>query len=105
MKEDPPLDAKCRDKFLVQSVAITPERDLGSITAIVCMLLVFHLLSLKLKVVAKCGKHSQGSSGGAKDPSGVFAGRQHSGNPTQASQWHSKVLPNLINEALSLILR
>ena len=35
MKEDPPLDAKCRDKFLVQSVAITPERDLGSITAIV----------------------------------------------------------------------
>ena len=22
MKEDPPLDARCRDKFLVQSVAI-----------------------------------------------------------------------------------
>ena len=25
MKEDPPLDAKCRDKFLVQSVATTEE--------------------------------------------------------------------------------
>ena len=37
MKEDPPLDAKCRDKFLVQSVAITPERDLGSATAIVSL--------------------------------------------------------------------
>lgn len=35
MREDPPPDARCRDKFLVQSVAITPDRDLGSITAIV----------------------------------------------------------------------
>ncbi|KAL2042204.1 hypothetical protein N7G274_004692 [Stereocaulon virgatum] len=34
MKEDPPPDARCRDKFLVQSVAITPDRDLGGITAI-----------------------------------------------------------------------
>ena len=28
MKEDPPLDFKCKDKFLVQSVAITAEREL-----------------------------------------------------------------------------
>ena len=35
MREDPPPDARCRDKFLVQSVAITPERDLGNVTAIV----------------------------------------------------------------------
>ncbi|KAL9126292.1 MAG: hypothetical protein Q9217_004641 [Psora testacea] len=34
MREDPPLDARCRDKFLVQSIAITPERDLGSVTTI-----------------------------------------------------------------------
>ncbi|GAA5912021.1 hypothetical protein JCM5296_007323 [Sporobolomyces johnsonii] len=27
MKEDPPPGAKCRDKFLVQSVIITPERE------------------------------------------------------------------------------
>lgn len=27
MKEDPPSDFKCKDKFLVQSVAITPERE------------------------------------------------------------------------------
>ncbi|KAG0305537.1 phosphatidylinositol-binding protein scs2 [Dissophora globulifera] len=27
MKEDPPLDFKCKDKFLVQSVAITAERE------------------------------------------------------------------------------
>ena len=35
MREDPPPDARCRDKFLVQSVAITPERDMGNVTAIV----------------------------------------------------------------------
>lgn len=35
MREDPPPDARCRDKFLVQSVAITPDRDLGNVTAIV----------------------------------------------------------------------
>jgi len=27
MKEDPPLDFKCRDKFLVQSVAITADKE------------------------------------------------------------------------------
>ncbi|KAF8938264.1 PapD-like protein [Dissophora ornata] len=27
MKEDPPVDFKCKDKFLVQSVAITAERE------------------------------------------------------------------------------
>ena len=36
MREDPPLDARCRDKFLVQSITITPERDLENVTAIVC---------------------------------------------------------------------
>lgn len=34
MKEDPPPDARCRDKFLVQSVAITAEREMSNVTAI-----------------------------------------------------------------------
>ncbi|MCJ1259812.1 phosphatidylinositol-binding protein scs2 [Lignoscripta atroalba] len=34
MKEDPPPDARCRDKFLVQSVAIPMEREVENITAI-----------------------------------------------------------------------
>ena len=36
MKEDPPLDARCRDKFLVQSVAILPDQELGNVASIVC---------------------------------------------------------------------
>ena len=27
MREEPPVDFKCKDKFLVQSVAITAERE------------------------------------------------------------------------------
>ncbi|CAJ0840194.1 12659_t:CDS:2, partial [Entrophospora sp. SA101] len=27
MKEDPPLDFKCKDKFLVQSIPISPEQE------------------------------------------------------------------------------
>ena len=27
MKQDPPLDTKCRDKFLVQSVSIPSDRE------------------------------------------------------------------------------
>jgi hypothetical protein len=35
MKEQPPLDAKCRDKFLVQSVAVTADKEFTNIGAIV----------------------------------------------------------------------
>ena len=35
MKQEPPLDAKCRDKFLVQSVAITADKDFTNVAQIV----------------------------------------------------------------------
>ncbi|KAI9054040.1 hypothetical protein LZ554_001213 [Drepanopeziza brunnea f. sp. 'monogermtubi'] len=34
MKQEPPLDVKCRDKFLVQSVAITADKEFSNTTAI-----------------------------------------------------------------------
>lgn len=34
MKEDPPLDAKCRDKFLVQSVAVLDDREFDNVASI-----------------------------------------------------------------------
>ena len=34
MKEDPPMDARCRDKFLVQTVAISSDQDASNITAV-----------------------------------------------------------------------
>lgn len=36
MKEDPPLDQKCRDKFLVQSVLVPADKEFSNVTAIVC---------------------------------------------------------------------
>jgi hypothetical protein len=35
MKQEPPLDAKCRDKFLVQSVPITGDREFANLASIV----------------------------------------------------------------------
>lgn len=35
MKQEPPLDQKCRDKFLVQSVAMTGDREFQSVSTIV----------------------------------------------------------------------
>ncbi|KAK3904097.1 PapD-like protein [Staphylotrichum tortipilum] len=34
MKQEPPLDAKCRDKFLVQSVTITADKDFTNVAQI-----------------------------------------------------------------------
>ena len=35
MKDDPPPEAKCRDKFLVQTVAITADREFSTVAEIV----------------------------------------------------------------------
>ncbi|KAF2085850.1 VAMP-associated protein [Saccharata proteae CBS 121410] len=34
MKEDPPPDARCRDKFLVQSVAVTADKEFTNVASI-----------------------------------------------------------------------
>lgn len=41
MKEDPPPDARCRDKFLVQTVALSPDSDASNIPAVVGLAVTF----------------------------------------------------------------
>jgi hypothetical protein len=36
MKEDPAPDAKCRDKFLVQSVLVTADKEFTNVGSLVC---------------------------------------------------------------------
>ena len=36
MKEEPAPDAKCKDKFLVQSVSVSREMEFANVTSIVC---------------------------------------------------------------------
>jgi hypothetical protein len=35
MREEPPSAAKCKDKFLIQSTTITPEKEILSLAEIV----------------------------------------------------------------------
>jgi hypothetical protein len=35
LKEEPPLNAKCKDKFLIQSTLITPGKEAMSLAEIV----------------------------------------------------------------------
>lgn len=48
MREDPPPEARCRDKFLVQSIAITPEREMPNVAAIVSHPLIIRYSALTI---------------------------------------------------------
>lgn len=37
MKEEPPMNAKCKDKFLIQSTIITPEKETVPLQEMVCV--------------------------------------------------------------------
>ena len=44
MKEEPPLSAKCRDKFLIQSTFITPDKEAMPVHDIVWVPSPYHWL-------------------------------------------------------------
>lgn len=54
MKEDPPLDAKCRDKFLVQSVAISADKEYANVSSVVCCA----TLSYHATILIACSGHT-----------------------------------------------
>jgi hypothetical protein len=51
MKEDPPPDAKCRDKFLVQSVLVTADKEFTNVASLVRQLSVYEALWANVKSV------------------------------------------------------
>ncbi|KAI1817344.1 VAMP-associated protein [Poronia punctata] len=51
MKQEPPPGAKCRDKFLVQSVAITPDKEFASLAAIWDVIEKSDIQEKKIRVV------------------------------------------------------
>ncbi|KAL9122351.1 MAG: hypothetical protein Q9187_001086 [Circinaria calcarea] len=67
MKEDPPLDARCRDKFLVQSVVIAPDQELPNITTIVSDPVAWLYYECSLMAVAKHRENRKKFYSGAKD--------------------------------------
>lgn len=104
MKQEPPLEARCRDKFLVQSVAVTADKEFTDTTSIVkfppfyffpVYLLIFHkwqhvdaaekssVQEKKIKVVYLA---AGGSSGAAVTPmrNGVNGGSNGAVSSTSA---------------------
>lgn len=56
MKEEPATDAKCKDKFLVQSVAVTKDMEFANVTSIVRFRKSLeHLYSLLTSVTVREG--------------------------------------------------
>lgn len=50
MKQDPPPDAKCRDKFLVQSAPITADKEFASVANVLETTEKAHLVERKIRV-------------------------------------------------------
>lgn len=46
MKEDPPADTKCRDKFLVQSVLVTADKEFTNVASLVRAYTEAHMHSI-----------------------------------------------------------
>ena len=53
LKDEPPLNAKCKDKFLIQSTIITPDKDTLPLQDIVSRL--FLILRFSFLTLAKSG--------------------------------------------------
>ena len=64
MKQDPPLDAKCRDKFLVQSAPINSDQDFASIASVLESADKSQLTERKIRVnwLAASGEAAQSTS-------------------------------------------
>ena len=73
MREDPPLDARCRDKFLVQSIAITPEKDSSNIATVVGHLSMQNVDQGSQILVVERRKDGKRGYPGAEDSCCLFA--------------------------------
>jgi hypothetical protein len=93
MREDPPLDQKCKDKFLVQSVAIGNNQANGNVSAVVCAKqsrIAEVLEANMLDLVAGNRKDIKGCDPGEEDPRSLLAAGQRRGciyPCKEPSQW------------------
>ena len=87
MKEDPPPGTKCRDKFLVQSVIITSERENSPLAELVSSpLSARECMSWAAATTAKSKERSRSAVRHREDLSGrLGAVPQHSAQPSPSS--------------------
>ncbi|KAK4549714.1 hypothetical protein LTR36_005015 [Oleoguttula mirabilis] len=87
MKEDPPPDARCRDKFLVQSVAITPDKEFGTVAQVWSNIEQTAKSSIQEKKIRVNFLPADGSAGTASST------QQEEGPPAYSSPSPSAVTP------------
>ncbi|KAK2062189.1 MSP domain-containing protein [Colletotrichum caudatum] len=68
MKQEPPLDTKCRDKFLVQSVPITADKEFASIANILDQTDKSAVIERKIRVNWLTAEDQSSGSGVASTP-------------------------------------
>ncbi|KAK2045372.1 MSP domain-containing protein [Colletotrichum somersetense] len=68
MKQEPPLDTKCRDKFLVQSVPITADKEFASIANILDQTDKSSVIERKIRVNWLTAEDQSSGSGMASTP-------------------------------------
>ncbi|KAK1970286.1 MSP domain-containing protein [Colletotrichum eremochloae] len=68
MKQEPPLDTKCRDKFLVQSVPITADKEFASIANILDQTDKSTVIERKIRVNWLPAEDQSSASGVASTP-------------------------------------
>ncbi|KAK2033332.1 MSP domain-containing protein [Colletotrichum zoysiae] len=68
MKQEPPLDTKCRDKFLVQSVPITADKEFASIANILDQTDKSSVIERKIRVNWLTADDQSSGSGVASTP-------------------------------------
>lgn len=75
MKQDPPLDTKCRDKFLVQSVNISGDKEFTSVQQIVSAIKQRNLGVFGL-LASSVGFCRESPDSGEENPSQLLASRR-----------------------------
>jgi len=92
MKVEPPADAKCRDKFLVQSVAVTAHKEFTNIAAIwqhVDEAEKSSVQEKKIRVVYLAGEGAASAATGAATPLRNGSNGTHTQTPTEAPPAYS----------------
>ncbi|QKX56329.1 uncharacterized protein TRUGW13939_03430 [Talaromyces rugulosus] len=87
MKEDPPADAKCKDKFLVQSVAITGDLEFSNVTSIFEKAPKSSVQERKIRVTWLPAKGSDGVTSTEEEPPAYSS---HGGDFETPAQFASK---------------
>ncbi|EMC97635.1 hypothetical protein BAUCODRAFT_575649 [Baudoinia panamericana UAMH 10762] len=93
MKEDPPPDARCRDKFLVQTVTVPSDREFTTVTQIWSTVEQSAKSSIQEKKIRVNFLPAEGTVGPAVTTNGIASSQHHDEEPPAYSSPVSTMTP------------